>query len=89
MSLFTFTIRPEVGEAYELEATSRDVLNWEKTTKGASLSKFEREATITDIYKIAHFAAVRTQQFTGPLNDWENSVDIEFDQDAGGTSDPT
>jgi hypothetical protein len=81
MALFTFTVKPDGGDEYELEATSRDVLNWERTTKGASLSKFERDAMITDVYKISHFAAVRAQRFTGDLKEWQDSVDIEFEKD--------
>lgn len=91
MALFTFTVKPDGGDEFEVEATSRDILNWEKTTKGASLGKFEKDPQITDVYKIAHFAAKRTQQFAGNLQEWEATVDIEFEKGeiSGGESDPT
>lgn len=81
MALFTFHVTPDGGETFDLAATSRDVLNWEKTTKGASLGKFENEPSLVDIYKIAHFAAIRTQRFTGSLAEFEQSHDIEFDSE--------
>jgi hypothetical protein len=85
--LFTFTVTPDGTESYELAATSRDVLNWEKTTKGASLGKFESDPTIQDVYKIAFFAAKRTGQFSGTLPEFEASHDLEFDMED--KADPT
>lgn len=83
MAFFTVTVKPDGGEEYELEATSRDEVNWEKTTKGATIKKFESDPSMVDVYKIAHFAAVRQQRFTGSLQDWIDSVDIEFEKDDG------
>lgn len=89
MALFTFTVKPDGQDEYQVDATSRDILNWEKTTKGASLGKFESDPQITDVYKIAHFAARRTGLFTGTLQEFESGVDIEFEKDEDEASDPT
>lgn len=89
MSLFTFTVLPDGEDEYEVEATSRDILNWEKTTPKASLGKFESDPQIADVYKIAHFAARRNGLFTGALKDFEETVDIEFEKEEESTSDPT
>lgn len=89
MSLFTFIVKPDGGDEFEVEATSRDILNWEKTTPKASLGKFESDPQIGDVYKIAHFAARRNGFFTGALKDFEDTVDIEFEKAEQSTSDPT
>jgi hypothetical protein len=85
--MITFTIAPDGDEKYELKATTRDILNWEKTTKGASLKKLMEELAMVDLYKVAHFAAKRTGQFTGSLQDFEATNDLEFELEED--ADPT
>lgn len=79
--MFTFTVRPDGGEPYALTATTRDILQWEKTSKGKTLKTLQEQAPIEDFYKIAHFAAKRQQLFTGSLSEFEDSVDIDVEED--------
>jgi len=69
--MFLFKITPDDGDAYELKTDSRDVLMWEKTTKGAAVSNIAKEQRFVDMYKIAYFAARRTGAFTGSQEDFE------------------
>lgn len=89
--MFKITVRPDVGDEFEIESSTRDVLNWEKTTKGASLGKLKENPTMTDLYKIAHFTVQRLQKFTGDLAEFERTCDIDVEQetDDGGEPDPT
>ncbi|TKG58050.1 hypothetical protein [Prauserella endophytica] len=77
--MIDFKIRPDGGEPFEVTATTRDILNWEKVTKGASLKQLMEDLHAGDLYKVAHFASKRTQQFTGTLQEFEQSCDLEFE----------
>jgi hypothetical protein len=79
--MFTFTITPDGGDKFEVTAGTRDVLKWERTTKGASLGQLKEGVKLGDLYKIAHIAAVRQQQFTGSLADFEDTCELEFEEE--------
>lgn len=89
--MIRFKVTPVDGsDPYEIVATSRDVLLWEKTTKGKAFQELMERLAMVDMYKIAHFAAKREGRFTGPLSEWEESVDLvpEVEVEEGGP-DPT
>lgn len=77
--MIEFKIKPDGGEPFAVTATTRDILNWEKVTKGASLKQLMDNLHTADLYKVAHFAARRTQQFTGTLQEFEQSCDLDFE----------
>lgn len=79
--MFTFTVTPDGGEKFEVTAGTRDVLRWEKTTKGASLAQLKEGVTLGALYRIAHIAAVRQQLFTGSLAEFEESCELEFEEE--------
>lgn len=74
--MHNFQITPDEGEAYEVRSTTRDILLWERTTKGAAAHQLQ-EPTMAALYKIAHLASVRTGRFSGSLKDFEETVDLE------------
>lgn len=74
--MFKFTVRPDVGDPYPLEATARDVLVWEKGARDRSLSRLMGNTRLEDAYVVAHAAATRQGLFTGPLREFEQSVDL-------------
>lgn len=83
--MITFKVRPvDGGDPYEVEGTTRDILNWERTTKGASFSKLEENMYMADLYKIAWFAARRLSMYSGVLADFENNHDLEIVRDPDG-----
>ena len=85
--MFTFTVNTDDGETFEAKATSRDVVMWEKTGKGRSLGRLAESPTMGDLYSLAHVACRRLGKFTGDLAAFEETVDLEFEED--GAADPT
>ncbi len=79
--MFTFKVVPENGEPFLVKAGTRDVLTWEKTTKGRSYAQLLAEPNLVDYYRIAHVAAWRQQLFTGTLKEFEESHDIDLSGD--------
>lgn len=85
--MFRFKVMPDEGEAYELAATSRDIATWERTNKAASLGRLQSDMRMSDLYKIAHLAAVRQGLYEGAAKDFEASADLDvLDEDE---ADPT
>ncbi len=90
-ALIRFRITPDGGESFNVDANSRDVLVWERTTRG-SYANLMRNQQMADLYRIAHIAARRLGLYEGDLPtfestcDLENIVDEEEDESA---SDPT
>ncbi|MFI6160393.1 hypothetical protein ACIA59_10635 [Micromonospora haikouensis] len=78
--MFDFKIKPDEGDEFELTAGSRDVLVWEKTTKGATFGSIAQGLRITDMYKIAWISAKRQNMFDGTLAEFESSVELEFEE---------
>jgi hypothetical protein len=85
--MFKFTVKPDDADEFEAIATSRDVVMWEKLGKGRSVSKFAQGPTMADLYSLAHVTCRRLSLFSGSLDDFEKSVDLEFEQ--GEAADPT
>lgn len=85
--MMEFTVLPDNEDPYKVTATSRDVYVWEKVTKN-SLGTLGSNVTMTAMFQLAHIAAKRQHLFTGSLDDFVASNDIDFEaeiQDA----DPT
>jgi hypothetical protein len=74
--MFKFRAIPDSGEAVDIDSTTRDVLKWERTTKGASAFQLQ-EPTFTALYKIAWIAATRLGKFSGTLAEFEETFDLE------------
>ncbi len=66
-------------EKIKVTATARDVLTWEKTTKGGSLIELLANPKMADLYKVAHLAAWRQKVFQGTLAEFEERCDVDFD----------
>jgi hypothetical protein len=86
--MFDFTITPDSGEPFQVTAGSRDVLTWERTTKGASLATLASGMKIGDMYRIAHIASRRLGLFNGDLATFEESCEIT-EADETDEPDPT
>jgi hypothetical protein len=75
-------VTPDDGEAYELTIAARDVLVWEKTSKGnPSFLDFLEDMNLRDLYKMAHIAAWRQQLFAGTLDEFEKTCDVNAEMD--------
>lgn len=78
--MFDFKLTPDDGEQFDVTAGSRDVLVWEKSTKGASFGSIAEGLRITDLYKIAWIASKRLGHFGGTLAEFEAGVELEFEE---------
>lgn len=86
--MFWFTLTDESGESVTVEADSRDLLRWEKSSDSQErytdlLSPHRR--SMARFYRLAHIAA-RRQGLTdgGTLADFENQYTLDVD-----TEEPT
>jgi hypothetical protein len=88
--MFKFKIKADTGESHELTASSRDIVNWEKTTRGASMNQLKDAMRYTDLYKIAYFAAKRSGVWDGNEQSFVETYDLEVDAEQDDESqDPT
>jgi hypothetical protein len=90
-TLWTFECYPEDGEQFEVEAVSRDVVLWEKSSKH-TLKYLYDAMPMTELAKVAYLAAKRLELFDGTLSEWRESVDINLkkrDDDDEEEVDPT
>lgn len=87
--MFNFKVIPDGKDAFEVVATSRDVMIWEKTNKGASLGKVFDDQNLSDLYKIAYIATQRQGLFTGTAAQFDETCDIvPFEKEADDENDP-
>jgi hypothetical protein len=96
--MFTLTVKPDGGEPFEYEVTTRDVLVWEKAGRDRSMSRLVNDMHLADVYQVAHIAARRLQLFTGSLDEFEKTCDLDIrkmltdddeKEDSDSESDPT
>ncbi|GAB3812088.1 hypothetical protein [Kribbella italica] len=76
--MLTLKVTPDDGEPWNVKAHTRDVLVWEKASKGKSFTDLLVSPNLTDLYKVAHIAAKRQQLFSGTLQEFETQTDIEM-----------
>lgn len=86
--MFLFKLTPDGGDTFEVRATTRDVLVWEKTGRDRSLTGLMETLRISDLYEIAYVSAKRQGHFDGSRADFEGCMDLDFEEEAG-AADPT
>ena len=84
--MFDFTVRPDSGEPFAVVATSRDVVAWEKSSRGRTFADLQRPQ-MADFYALAHLAAKRLGLTDLNRADFESSCDIDIEDMA--EPDPT
>lgn len=76
--MFTFKVRPDDGQEFQVTATSRDVVMWERTTPGGRCFADLKSAAMSDFYGIAFVAAKRQGLFAGDRRAFEDGVDMDI-----------
>jgi len=85
--MFTFIAKPDGGDELKFESDSRDVANWEKTTKGATMGSLAANGgeglSFTSLYRIAWFAARRLMLIpvSMTLGEFEKTYAIDIEPD--------
>lgn len=86
--MIDFTCVPDDGEPFDVTATSRDILIWEKTGHKRSFTELMATLPLADLYKVAHLAATRKGLFEGNLKRFEDTIDLTFEEEEV-AADPT
>jgi hypothetical protein len=68
---------PDDGEPYQVTARGRQILVWEQISRNNTLLRLNEAPTMPDLYFLAHLVAVKDGKFTGTLEEFKSSVDIE------------
>lgn len=71
-------ITPDEGDPYDLNISSRVIMAWERANKDVSFQQFMERMNFTHLYDLAHRAAFRAKKFTGTLQEFEETVDIDI-----------
>jgi hypothetical protein len=80
--VITVTVRPDDGEPYVVTVHARDVLVWEKTSKGnKTFIGFMANMNMTDLYQLARIAAWRQGFTTENPKDFEEHNDVVFTEE--------
>lgn len=87
--MITFTLVPDHGDPLEVTAGTRDVYVWEKTSKGKTFAAAMGSPAIVDLYEIAWHAARRQGLFTGGLENFVATYELETEgEQESGPFDP-
>lgn len=84
--MIQFKVVPDGTDAYEVTATTRDIIRWETSGQGRSFSKLMDTMKLADLYELAYHASVRNGFFQGNVQAFKDSVDLEFETE---DQDPT
>lgn len=87
--MFTVTVKPEGGEPFDIEVTTRDALKWERARKGRSIDQFTKAPRVEDLYSLAFVAVQRDGRYQGDIRQFEEECDIERLPDAEPEAGPT
>lgn len=74
--MITFKVTPDDGTEYEVTATPRDVLLWERQVRGAKFANFA-SPSYEDIYGLAFFASKRQRLFDSNRKDFEELCEVQ------------
>lgn len=89
--MITLKVTPDNAEPYTVTATARDILTWEKTTKGdRSFVDLMNEPTLVDFYRVAHIASWRQGLTTAKnLQEFEATCEVAGGLEEDDEPDPT
>lgn len=62
MSLIIFTVTPDDGEPFEVEAGSRDIARWESSGRNRTLSSWQQNPNMTEMYRVCWIAMERLER---------------------------
>lgn len=86
--MINFKIVPDDGDSWEVTATSRDVLVFERVTKGRTFNALADDLHMADIFRLAYLASKRQGMYNGTEKEFEQTHEVETVPDSGEV-DPT
>lgn len=75
--MFTVTVKPDGGEPFDVDVTTRDGLRWERARKGRSIAQFSDNPTIGDLYSLTFVAVQRDGRYGGDIRQFEEECDLD------------
>jgi len=87
--MFRFKVMPDGAEPFEVEAMTRDIFQWERTTRNGGFNKLKDEMRTEDLYAVAYFASRRHDLYTGTLAEFRETCDFDILPDQDAEADPT
>ena len=92
--MIDITVRPDDGEEYQVTATSRDILIWERTNrKGLIFADLMERLALDNLYWLAWITSRRLGLYGGTKQEFEDTHQITFEVEEGAedrkTPDPT
>jgi hypothetical protein len=75
--MFKFYVVPDEGEPYDVESKTRDIVVWEKSKAGRTVSQLVTNGSMTSYYELAHITAKRLGKTTQTLHEFMGGVDLE------------
>lgn len=79
--MFTIKVRPDGGEPFEVETTSRDIVRWEaggNRQNPRSMSRLSEDMRMTDVTDLAWYAADRRGLTQLDIRQWREQVDLDI-----------
>jgi hypothetical protein len=79
--MFLLKIKPDDGEPFEVETTSRDIAKWERggtKTAPRSMGRLADDLRMTDMTDLAWYAASRRGLTQLDIVAWRDGVDLDF-----------
>lgn len=74
--MIKFKVTPDGADEFIVTAESRDILTWERVTKGVTFQGLMENMSMIHMFRIAYFACKRQGLWDGNEKDFESSVDI-------------
>ena len=65
------------GEQHDIVVRSRQVVVWEQVSRGNTLTRLNDAPNVADFYFLAHLVEVKEGRFTGSLQEFMSSVDVQ------------
>lgn len=78
MEKMKFALVPDNGDSFDVVVDSRDILEWEETTKNANIATLAEKPSLVSFYKLAYLASVRLGKFDGTLEQFKKGYAIEM-----------
>jgi hypothetical protein len=89
--MISYRCTPEDGDAYDLVADSRDILEWELAKPSRYFGQLQAKPALADLVEIAYFASRRRKFWTGEYGEFRRQVQVEptAGSEGAGVMDPT
>lgn len=87
--MFDIRVIPDEGEPYRVTINTRQIMAWENVHRDNTLARLNTNPRLADHYFLAYLKAKSLGLFTGSLDEFKGSADLEVLTGEEDTSGPT